>query len=81
MPLDDETRAEIANAVREAMKPPVRRCSESVLQDSSCTLPWHHTGLHIDRDGCWRCPWCRHDVFMGHAALCPVAEGKETARE
>ena len=59
-------------AVADALKPPTPRCGHSVLQDTSCFLPFGHVGLHVDQDGVWRCPWCNKDAFWGHAEDCPA---------
>lgn len=67
----DETDIEIIRElIAESKKPPTSICGKPVLQDSQCALPWTHTGLCKDREGIWRCPWCRRDAFQGHLTEC-----------
>ena len=79
--MDDKDREEIKQFIKdfiqEATKPRVALCMASVLQDSSCRLSLGHTGLHVDQDGVWRCPWCNKDAFWGHTKDCPAAEAEK----
>lgn len=70
--LDEADIQIIKNLIEESKKPPTPICGHSVLQDTRCMLPFTHTGLHKDRDGIWRCPWCRNDAFQNHAEDCPA---------